>query len=497
MNRREFLILAAASALTGCTGAGRQTEVSPQPPYMGLATSLTEEHDYDSVIEGRIPEGLKGTLYRNGPGLFERNGVRKAALFDGDGMIQSFAVSPDKVRYKNRFVKTEKFIEEQKAGRFLYPTFSTLSPEGFWANVGGAGRIKSQAGVNVFYKHGRLYAFDEACEVYELNPDTLETLGHGALGLSVDHAYFSAHPKTDPKSGNWAHFGLQYGMDMRLHMHEFNSEGKLLSADSIELNRMIYMHDWAITEHYAVFNLAPLFIDPAWMIAGIRSLSDSLKWRPRAGGKIMIIRRGDMKERFTIDSPPRFMWHTINAFERGDEIVFDAVCYEDPYHFIGADSVAHSVMSGGRGAAFAPGRIIRHAVDIKSKKLKTDYYDGSGYEWPRINESLLTSRHGFAYLCKSRSAEFFWSSIVRVDTETGAMDIFEFNKGVYCTEPVFVADDSGPEAGGWVLSAIYDSAKNVGGLAAFKSDAIKHGPVFVAWLRHHAPFSFHGAFAKG
>jgi all-trans-8'-apo-beta-carotenal 15,15'-oxygenase len=33
---------------------------------------------------------LQGTLYRNGPGLFDRGGGRKRMLLDGDGMIQAY-----------------------------------------------------------------------------------------------------------------------------------------------------------------------------------------------------------------------------------------------------------------------------------------------------------------------------------------------------------------------------------------------------------------------
>jgi carotenoid cleavage dioxygenase-like enzyme len=36
-------------------------------------------------IEGKLPKGLRGTLLRNGPGLFEVGGKRVDQPFDGDG----------------------------------------------------------------------------------------------------------------------------------------------------------------------------------------------------------------------------------------------------------------------------------------------------------------------------------------------------------------------------------------------------------------------------
>ncbi len=38
-------------------------------------------------VEGTIPPELRGTLLRNGPGLFEVGDKRIAQPFDGDGMV--------------------------------------------------------------------------------------------------------------------------------------------------------------------------------------------------------------------------------------------------------------------------------------------------------------------------------------------------------------------------------------------------------------------------
>ena len=92
--------------------------------YAGFVTSLTEEHDYECAVEGEVPP-LNGTLYRVGPGLYERGPDRKRMLLDGDGMVQALTLGGGRARYRNRFVRTTKYLDEQAAGRFLYPTFST------------------------------------------------------------------------------------------------------------------------------------------------------------------------------------------------------------------------------------------------------------------------------------------------------------------------------------------------------------------------------------
>jgi len=59
-------------------------------PWGGLARSLAEERACAPRVEGTIPAGLRGTLYRNGPGLFDRGGRRRRALLDGEGLVQAF-----------------------------------------------------------------------------------------------------------------------------------------------------------------------------------------------------------------------------------------------------------------------------------------------------------------------------------------------------------------------------------------------------------------------
>lgn len=84
---------------------------------------LSQPNEYDywiDDIEGEIPPELEGTLYRNGPGLLEINGQAIRHPFDGDGMISAIRFTNGRAHYCNRFVRTQGYIEEQKAGKILY-----------------------------------------------------------------------------------------------------------------------------------------------------------------------------------------------------------------------------------------------------------------------------------------------------------------------------------------------------------------------------------------
>ena len=49
---------------------------------------LGREHGFEPlVIEGKLPAGLRGTLYRNGPGQFGIGGTRYTHPFEADGAV--------------------------------------------------------------------------------------------------------------------------------------------------------------------------------------------------------------------------------------------------------------------------------------------------------------------------------------------------------------------------------------------------------------------------
>ena len=85
------------------------------------------------TIKGKIPKDLAGTLYRNGPGILERNGQWVHHPFDGDGMITSINFEDGNAKISNRFIHTIAWKEEENVGKFLYRgVFGTQKQGGFF-----------------------------------------------------------------------------------------------------------------------------------------------------------------------------------------------------------------------------------------------------------------------------------------------------------------------------------------------------------------------------
>src|SRR3954469_11403017 len=165
-------------------GATMQQEII-KPARSNLAPIPFESDAAFLRIEGELPRGLNGTLYRNGPNpQFE---VPGAHWFVGDGMVHGFAFEDGRVRYSNRWVRTAKFVAEREAGRPLLQGFG-MAPEGLNSGV---------ANTNILAHGGRLLALEEAHPPIEIDPATLATLGPWLPGAGLTGP-FTAHPKLDP-----------------------------------------------------------------------------------------------------------------------------------------------------------------------------------------------------------------------------------------------------------------------------------------------------------
>ena len=508
LSRRQLLLLgtqaAASLALSGCAASPPlKKEVfadfgDSARPYLGLATSLREEHSYEASLVGSIPAQLRGTLYRNGPGLFDRGGFRKRNLLDGDGMVQSFRFHDCGVHYRNRFVRTQKYLAEEAAGRFIYPSWSTQAPGGFWTNFLGAARITGQAGITVFPWRGRLYAFDECALPYELDPDTLETFGVSRLGLAEGMTIYAAHSKMDPLTGDWLHFGVLYGPRPKLHLTVFKRSGALKLHRSLPMPRNVYMHDWFVCGRHLIFTLHPVDIAFWPVLFGRRSLAESLSWHPERGNLIMVLDREGDQPPLMLESQACYMWHSFNAFNRGGEIVADFIGYENPDHFVGADPVASAVMVGRKGEYSFPGAVRRYLIDPAGRTIREELLDGGNYEWPRVNEMHRCYDYRFGYMVQARPGDFFWTVLCRIDMRTGRIERYDFGAGMYLTEPVFIPlpgrlyQSSDPVEPGFVLTEVYDSTKRRSFLAVLRGESLGCGPVATVHLDHHVPFSYHG-----
>jgi all-trans-8'-apo-beta-carotenal 15,15'-oxygenase len=498
---------AAASAVAGVgLGAGiRAQSFDALPPEMGnapasdahwlalLAKSQPTEHRYEAEVEGTIPAGLNGSLYRNGPGLFDRGDSRKQSLLDGDGMIRHFQIGNGKAHFQNRYVQTPKLQMEEKAGRFLFPTWTTLQPK--WSDSLTGIPSVSQAGVTAVVKDGRLFAIDEVGQPWEMDVDTLDTIGEFAVGDDNVSPAFKAHTKTDSRTGDWVLVGTSSGRVNKVQVAVRDRNNQLKGWQEHTLPRASYFHDFFATEHFVILHLQPMMTPPWAMLAGIKSFTDSFKWEPEQGTILMVLDKSGTKAPVFIDAPGVFMWHTLNAWEHGNTILADFVGYDDPNHFIGEQALLRQIMQGRLGDAGAPGTLRRYTINLDKGTAREETTLAGSYEFPMMNPAMAGRANDFGYVTVGTpERSVLTSGIGRVDLKTNQLESFDFGADYYAGEPIFAADrnDSMNEASGWILSEILDGTTGKSGLAIFDAAHIPDGPLATIKLGHHLPMSFHG-----
>ena len=75
---------------------------------------------------------------------------------------------------------------------------------------------------------GKLLALYEGGRPWQLDPDTLETVGEYDFDGELKGGYtYSAHPTWDPATGELFNFGIQYGRKTRLRTYRVDRAGKL------------------------------------------------------------------------------------------------------------------------------------------------------------------------------------------------------------------------------------------------------------------------------
>ncbi len=454
-----------------------------------------------SCVDGKIPSGLRGTLFRNGPARFERGGRPYGHLFDGDGMVASFTFDDLGVYYRNRFVRTREFEREERAGRALYRGFGSNLPGGIVANAFRT-HFKNAANTGVSMHGGRLLALWEGGVPHEIDPYTLETRGPYTfdgklLARRSLEAFcigrelpFSAHPKVDPSTGELFNFGLRMGTTPRLYVYRVSPDGQMDTPRSVALDALWFVHDFALTPRYCVFLLCPTAFRTAAMLLGARPPVDSLSGDAQRSVRVVVVPRDPRGEVIVIDGDPAlscFAFHIANGFESDPStIVLDAV-RTDSFPSLPSPRPVTKV------AAMAPPTLVRFVVDLDARSVRAEAPSSCLIELPEVSPVVRGWEHRFVWGLGSPRAEGppSLTSLVSLDRKTGRERWVDFGVGLP-SGPVFVSKPSGEgEDDGWLAIQVYSSDIHATDLVLVEARTLN--VVARARLPHVLPPAFHGA----
>jgi all-trans-8'-apo-beta-carotenal 15,15'-oxygenase len=439
-----------------------------------------------SAARGTIPEALVGTLYRNGPGRLERGGQWVHHPFDGDGMITALRFEGGCAVLRNRFVRTEGWQAEEQAGKFVYRgVFGTQKPGGVLANAFDL-RLKNIANTHVVRLGDQLLALWEAAEPHALDPDTLETRGLSRLdGLLKPGEAFSAHPRFDPGhhgSPRMVTFGVKAGPTSTIRLMEFATQddpaagvkaGQLLAERPDSFKGFAFLHDFAITPHWAVFLQNALAFNPLPFVLGQKGAAQCLASKPGQAGAFWLIPRPGAGNPagahasappLQVPAPEGFVFHHLNAFETpdGQELVVDSIVYAD-FPSIGPGTDFRQVDFD----SIPEGQLMRCRINLETGAVRQEWLEQRCCEFACVNPARqgLDARYAWMAVAERERGNDPLQAIEKLDLATGERRLWSAAPRGFVSEPLMVPNpdaasaDPATEDQGWVLCLVWNGAR--------------------------------------
>lgn len=451
------------------------------PMIDGIYAPVFEECVLEDLpIEGEIPADLNGVYLRNGPNQRFRPNNRYH-WFDGDAMLHAAHFDRGKLVYRNKWVRADGFLANERAGRELYSgvmdTHKDRSDK----------PMRDTPNTDVIGHAGvAIASWYLAGEPYRVHPITLATLGKAEFARG-QHGAFSAHCKTDEQTGELFFFDywneapyMSYGVVGR--------DGGIRHHVPIELPGPRLPHDLAISANYTILHDLPLFHD----LDALRHGRHKIAFHPELATRFGVIPRyGQSHEIRWFEASPCFIYHVVNAYEEGDEVVMIGCRYMPARDARGAiDAVTTARMIA---LLQMDARLWRWRFNLRTGQCTESAVDPDhNLEFPMINAGYTGRRTRYAYPMEQTREQPRFTAIVKQHTDSGAIERYSDGPSwCYSEAPFAPADRANAEDHGYCVSFVHDANAAHSELHVYDARSIARGPVARARLPVRVPMGFH------
>lgn len=459
------------------------------PMLTGPFAPIADELELDDLpVEGEIPKDLSGVYLRNGPNQqFEPKGAHH--YFDGEGMIHSGLFRDGKFTYRNKWVRTDGFKKNEEAGEELYWGVMNSNKDS------DSKPMNNAANTDVIGHGGKAVASWYLSGVpYIIDPMTLDTVKAAPEYVSGPGKGMSAHFKVDEHTGDLLFFDyfteapyMSYGV--------VNKEGKLVHHVPIELPGSRLMHDMGASANYSILHDVPVYHDHDALKAGRHKIRFDSSLPIRFG---VIPRFGASDSIRWFEFSSCFLYHVINCWEEGDEVVMIACRYMPSIKHDGTideEATAKRIARLQMDARLWSYRMNMKTGEAVEKCLNPDH----NVEFPSYNSQETGRYTKWAYLVDHDPNILRWTGIRKMNTDTGE-SVGEWSDGhddCWYSEPWFApADNPKSEDHGYVVTFCWNAKTKVQELQVFDALDINKGPVARIKLPRRLPPGFHACWMK-
>lgn len=421
--------------------------------FTGLNAPVNIEWENEDLpVIGEIPADIDGAFFRAVPDFPHAPMFEDEIALSADGMIAKFAITAGKVGYAIRYVETERYKLEKKAGKALFGRYRNP----FTDDPSVAGKDRTVANTTPVWHAGRLFMTKEDGLGYEIDPDTLATIGRWDYYGALKSETFTAHPRIAPQTGEMFFFGYEAGGlctdDVAYCIAD--KTGKLVSEQWFKQPYCSSIHDFVITEKYAIFPIFPTTADLDRIKSGGAHWAHKQDLESWVG---VMPRYGKVEEmRWFKGRPGISAFHMINAFDDGDKVHVDL-------HV--SDTCAFAFMREAGGIDIPQraigGGTMRWTIDMA---FDADTYEerpiGPPGDMPRLRDADQGRRYDSAwYLTMNPEGGpplpggpvgVSFNALVEIMPDRRGMEVLGLDFGMGLNEPVHVPSKQEGHPG-WIL----------------------------------------------
>ncbi len=343
----------------------------------------------------------------------------------------------------------------------------------------------------VWYHNGRILAMKEDTMPAALDPHTLETLdGNYRFDGAIQGQTFTAHPKNDSHTGNLLAFGYEAtGLGSTdICVFEISPQGKTLWQAMVKAPYCSEIHDYAITERHIIFQVYPLaYIGEENMRKG----GTHWGWDASRDTWLGVMRRGgDGKDIRWVKGPQMMCPHTMGCWSDGNRVFVDMDGSDGNTFPIFTPFDPQKAVSKVRRLSLDTTRRNPRGFDVQM--LHPQY--GGGLS--RQDDRYHTVPYRYGFLMGGGPGGSGW---LRMDHQTGSVDVFDPGPGGRLSEMCFVPRRKGAAEGDGYLVGVCGRPQegNRSDLLIVDAQHMKEGPIATVRLPYTAAPQVHGFWVPG
>jgi all-trans-8'-apo-beta-carotenal 15,15'-oxygenase len=536
------------SATETCRAEGK---ISPDmEAYASGYQTVFEELPFKlcSPSVGKVPDDLVGSYFRSGPAMFSAGSIvpPKTSIvkpkqppvpdgedpdrmvkhpFDGDGAMLGVTFSEKgEVSARFRYIRTIPFTAERKKGTRTYKGMDStreMSPSHVGSGLGndlplplfrhhllpGLNKLrKNTSNTRAIYWGKRLFSMWEGGHPFKLDGRALSTEGRSRFGGAIkrDSDPFGSKLSYDSKKNRALFYGVEHGTkSSEVTLYEFDEKFNLVDRSYSEMPGFSLITDFCTTDTYA------LFVQPDVAVNGIQFMigkepGKTLSMGPGLALLHLIPRAGSQGKQqslqIPLDGPTEANLHFVNAYERGDEIIFDAILSDGSFISASKPLLWPWGRSLGEYQSVASKKsMYRYIANTRTGKVVKQQLFGDQCYFGVINQEQSSRYHRYIYMnVGSLGSEVAPpQGIARYDCESGASVEWIPERHEFCGEPMYAPrKGKSGEDDGYVLTILYNGKRKESELVILEANAISEGPIARLPLGIAVPHGLFGCFTQ-